>query len=217
MQALATRILAIYSPIALLIFACESSDPQPAAPFIQSFEPTFAAPLALVTIEGTNFSSDPLQNDVRFNGLKGVVQSSTPTKIRAIVPSDALSGVISITVNGLTGVSSNTFTTNPLIGSWRINSASLTNCNDQGDNGLGICNSGCPTLTFYPTFLVYTSGYAFTFSYTLVGTSITIVGNITGPLGMSTAIYTVNDDQLTLLFYPPESDGCSYNETYVRL
>lgn len=77
----------------------------PPAPTITSFTPGIGAVGAVVTITGTNFSTNPLDNFVDFNGQPAIVTLSTSTTITTEVPADAFSGPITIFV-GCDGVSS---------------------------------------------------------------------------------------------------------------
>ncbi len=80
------------------------------APTITVFSPASGALGATVTISGTNLSTIPEENIVRFNGVLANVTASTSTSITAIVPSGATTGKISVTVSGVTLVSADTFT-----------------------------------------------------------------------------------------------------------
>lgn len=55
---------------------------------------------ALVTINGTGFSTTASNNIVEFNGTLATVVNSTPTTLKVVVPSGATSGLITVTVNG---------------------------------------------------------------------------------------------------------------------
>lgn len=71
----------------------------PGQPTITSFTPTSGGAGTSVVITGTNFSTIPSENDVRFNPyILAVVTASTPTSITATVPSGATSGNIYVTV-----------------------------------------------------------------------------------------------------------------------
>jgi photosystem II stability/assembly factor-like uncharacterized protein len=78
------------------------------APAIESFSPTSGPLGTFVTIKGTNFSSIPANNIVKFNGVTATVTASTSTSITAIVPATS-TGRIQVTANGLTAVSSADF------------------------------------------------------------------------------------------------------------
>ena len=78
-------------------------------PSITGFNPTNGAYGVTVTISGTNFSSVPSENTVKFNGISSVVTTSTTTSITTTVPVGATTGPISVTFNGITGNSSTNF------------------------------------------------------------------------------------------------------------
>lgn len=65
---------------------------------IISFSPSHGPVDTSVTIQGIGFSATPSQNQVRFGGsVAAVVQSSSPTTIITTVPTDAVSGPITVT------------------------------------------------------------------------------------------------------------------------
>ena len=78
---------------------------------ITGFTPTSGAVGGTVRITGTNFSTTPANNTVKFyNNVTALVTSSTSTSIMTTVPAGATTGPISVTVNGLTGTSATNFT-----------------------------------------------------------------------------------------------------------
>jgi len=81
------------------------------SPTITSFTPT-AGPIGTsVTITGTNFSTVPSENTVRFfNNRLATVTASTSTSITATVPASSITGVISVTTNCITVNSATNFT-----------------------------------------------------------------------------------------------------------
>ena len=82
-------------------------------PTISGFSPTSGAVGAAVIISGTNFSTTPSDHVVKFNNTTAVITASTPTSITALVPVGASSGKISVTVSGITLLSSNNFSVLP--------------------------------------------------------------------------------------------------------
>ena len=81
------------------------------APAIYSFTPTSGAVGTIVTISGTNFDPTPANNTVKFNNVSGaVVQAATTTTLTVIVPTGATTGLITVTVGGVTATSSTPFT-----------------------------------------------------------------------------------------------------------
>ncbi|MCE2995079.1 MAG: BspA family leucine-rich repeat surface protein [Cyclobacteriaceae bacterium] len=81
-----------------------------AVPTITSLTPTSGPIGTTVTIIGTNFSTTPANNTVRFNGTIAVVSASTTTSITTSVPTGATTGKISVTVAANTATSANDFT-----------------------------------------------------------------------------------------------------------
>lgn len=64
---------------------------------ILDFAPRRGIPGATVTIKGANFSPDPGQNQVTFNGRPATVQTASDTQLRVTVPADATTGPIAVT------------------------------------------------------------------------------------------------------------------------
>ena len=79
-------------------------------PTISSFAPTEALPGAQVIINGTNFSTTPANNIVKFNGTAAVVTSATASQIVTVVPTGATTGPITVTVGSKTATSATNFT-----------------------------------------------------------------------------------------------------------
>jgi len=164
-----------------------------------------------VIITGANFSGVPLENDVRFNGVKAAVTTSSGNEIRVTVPEGANSGVISVTVNGQSCVSSSHFTFNPIVGTWRMTGTTVANCVNPADNGLLVCSSDCPSLIISTDKLTFTTAAETSdYSYSLEGTKLTF----TNTEGTYSPTYVLSGDLLTLV-YPP--DDCSVTETYKRI
>jgi hypothetical protein len=79
-------------------------------PAISSFSPTSGPVGTTVTLTGTNFSTTPEINIVRFNGLLTAVTASTSTSITTTVPVGAASGLITLRVGAINTTSSSNFT-----------------------------------------------------------------------------------------------------------
>ena len=69
----------------------------PSDPTIISFVPKVVDPDGKVTVKGSNFRTDVLENAFAVNGLIGVVQSATPRALTATVARDATSGRFTVT------------------------------------------------------------------------------------------------------------------------
>lgn len=79
-------------------------------PTISSFTPSSGPVGATVTITGTNFSTTPANNTVKFNGIGAIVTASTATSITTTVPAGATTGKITVSVGGNTATSATNFT-----------------------------------------------------------------------------------------------------------
>ncbi len=78
-------------------------------PSITSFTPAFGAAGSSVTITGKNFSPTPTDNIVYFGAVKATVANGTGTSLTVIVPKGATYQPISVTTNGLTAYSPQSF------------------------------------------------------------------------------------------------------------
>jgi photosystem II stability/assembly factor-like uncharacterized protein len=84
--------------------------PQPVVT-ITSFAPASGPEETSVTINGTNFSTTPSNNIVKFNGMLATVTASTVTSITATVPVGATTGSVTVTTaRGGSATSSTNFT-----------------------------------------------------------------------------------------------------------
>ncbi len=75
-------------------------DPTPVAPTITAIDPTTGVVGTEVTITGKSFSSTAGENAVTFNGMASTLKSASATQILAVVPQNATTGPVAITVNG---------------------------------------------------------------------------------------------------------------------
>jgi gliding motility-associated-like protein len=81
-----------------------------AAPTITSFSPGTGPIGTTVIITGTNFSSSPASNTVKFaNNRTATVTASTTTSLTVTVPASAITGKITVTVNCSTATSASDF------------------------------------------------------------------------------------------------------------
>ena len=90
-----------------IIVGCSKSDPSPdplpnpePIPTITGIDPTFGPIGTEVTINGTNFSGTASENVISFNGIMSAATSTSSTQLKAMVPPNATSGVVSVTVKG---------------------------------------------------------------------------------------------------------------------
>lgn len=79
-------------------------------PTFTSFTPTSGYPGTTVTLNGTNFSTVPGINVVRFNGVVATVTASTATSITTTVPAGATTGPVSVEVACQTATAPGNFT-----------------------------------------------------------------------------------------------------------
>ncbi|HEY8895636.1 MAG TPA: FG-GAP-like repeat-containing protein [Niastella sp.] len=79
------------------------------APVIRSFQPASGEPGTVVTLNGSNFDTEPNNNLVYFGDIKATVLSASTDKITVKVPAGAGSQAIKIICRGLTAGSSNQF------------------------------------------------------------------------------------------------------------
>jgi hypothetical protein len=89
--------------------SCKEDEPA-ATVAMSGFTPTSAFAGETVTITGANFSTLPGDNLVMINGIAATVSSATHTTLKIIVPTQATSGRISVTVNDNTAISASDLT-----------------------------------------------------------------------------------------------------------
>ncbi len=77
-------------------------DPVPTTPTISGINPQSGPAGTEVTVTGTNFSSTASENTVTFNGIAGTVLSASTTQLVGVVPDNASSGQVAVTVAGKT-------------------------------------------------------------------------------------------------------------------
>jgi len=91
--------------------ATSDSDFDVPGPTVDSFTPNFSIVGSTVIITGTNFSKTDTKNIVKFNGIIAASPTSvSTTSLTVLVPVGATSGKISVTVDGQTGTSKDSFT-----------------------------------------------------------------------------------------------------------
>ena len=83
-------------------------------PIVSGFSPMSGVPGTPVTISGFGFSpNNASSNAVTFNGVPAFVSQTSATQLVALVPDDATTGPISVSVAGQIGISSSSFTVVP--------------------------------------------------------------------------------------------------------
>lgn len=90
--------------------SCKEDDATTALPMITDFSPASGKAGSIVTINGNNFGATLANNIVAFNGTVASVTAYSSTSLTTIVPVNATSGPISVTVDGHMTTSSATFT-----------------------------------------------------------------------------------------------------------
>lgn len=100
--------LSLY-PVILVVIGVGARVSAVAQPVINSFSPASGPIGTTVTITGKNFGSAPGANTVFFGATRATVISATPATITVTVPIGATYQPISVTVNKLTGFSTQPF------------------------------------------------------------------------------------------------------------
>lgn len=76
---------------------------------IAGFSPSSGMAGDTATILGSGFSSSVASNQVLINGTAATVTAASPNSLKVVIPAQATSGPISVTVAGVTATSSNPF------------------------------------------------------------------------------------------------------------
>jgi uncharacterized protein (DUF2141 family) len=114
------------------------------APVITTFSPASGPVGTSVTITGTNFSPVPANNIVYFGAVKATVTAATNTSLTVTVPAGTTYEPITVTTNGLTAYSSQSFlaTFANICTDFLSNSFALkTGFDASGGSNLGNANS----------------------------------------------------------------------------
>jgi len=98
-----------------LIWSCGKDDgpstpPESTKPTITGFTPTSGPVGTVITINGTNFSTTAAENTVKIGSAIATVSNPTATKLSATVPEGAVTGKVSVTVDGEMDTSTDNFT-----------------------------------------------------------------------------------------------------------
>jgi hypothetical protein len=96
----------------VLLAACSGSAgnfPVPAGLAVTGLTPASGVSGTPVTIEGEGFEATATLNLVRFNGQQALVTSASPTRLRVVVPTEATTGRVTVTVGATTAISSADF------------------------------------------------------------------------------------------------------------
>lgn len=100
--------------ILLSLAACKDEHHSPSLS-VTGFSPDSGMVGAAVTVNGTGFSASPEKNVLTFNGAAAVVTSAKATALGAIVPDGALTGIVSVSVGGVSATSEASFTVLPAV------------------------------------------------------------------------------------------------------
>lgn len=79
-------------------------------PTVTGMSPSSGLVGTVITITGTNFSSTPANNTVKFNGTLATVTAATATSLTVTVPTGATTGIVTVTTAGGTATSTGSFT-----------------------------------------------------------------------------------------------------------
>lgn len=101
MYAMKHKSLALFVGALLFFAACKKdSDKTYEPPVTEPLTAAAAKPGDTLIIKGSNFSTTATENTVEFNGVAGTVVSASATEIKVIIPANATSGSVTVTVHG---------------------------------------------------------------------------------------------------------------------
>ena len=177
-------------------------------PALIGYNPTSGLIGQNTIISGANFSINPEDNTVKFNGVQAVVTASTPTTLNAIVPVGATTGQVSITTIAGTVTSAGNFVV--LAGAPQITGLSVT----SGMAGQSITINGNNFSTNINDNVVKFNGTQATVTGA-TGNTLTVVipaGATTGPVSVTTpAATTATGYNFAILNGIPGITGFSTN------
>lgn len=99
------KILILLFIISLGLGCKKNKEPNlwaPSEPAIVSIQPDRGSEETVVTISGRRFSGSLAENKVKINGVEAVVIEAADNLLKFIVPENAGTGTVTVTVNGLT-------------------------------------------------------------------------------------------------------------------
>ena len=97
------KLLAIFLSALVFLAACKKdSDSSSEPPVTEPLAQAAAKPGDTLVIKGQNFSTTLTDNVVSFNGVTATVVSATATELKVVIPANATSGAITITLHGNT-------------------------------------------------------------------------------------------------------------------
>ena len=114
-----------YDVVGNILSVSRSALSNPNALAIFGFQPQTAVVGTTVVVQGQGFSTTASNNGVMVNGVAAAVAAATSTHLSVVVPAGATSGLIAVTVGGVTAMSSTSLTVPqlPTINSVSPNSA----------------------------------------------------------------------------------------------
>ena len=92
------------------VLSCSDDDSEQPAPQVTGITPDSGLPNAWVSISGSFFSTVLAENHVTFNGKEALVTNASPTQLTVVVPVDAESGPVAITVKSKPAATQPVFT-----------------------------------------------------------------------------------------------------------
>ncbi|MCS6820713.1 MAG: IPT/TIG domain-containing protein [Microscillaceae bacterium] len=133
-------------------------------PTITSFTPTSGIAGIFVTINGTNFSTNPNHMSVRFGAEEAIISRATATELLVIVPSNTQTSVpitVQVNANSVTSSTNFTYTTATQMGT-----APLSTCNATYTSPGALLGYG-PNLNIVQTVSPSSSGQALRVTFSL--------------------------------------------------
>lgn len=99
------KLLLIFISVISLLTACKKdadAPPQPDPPVTEPLTVAAVKPGDTLFIKGENFSDVIANNTVKVNGVAATVVVASATELKVIIPANATSGTVTVTVNGKT-------------------------------------------------------------------------------------------------------------------
>ena len=103
------RYFLIVSLLASVLLSCDNDD-EPPVPEVTAINPSSALPNTLISITGKSFSHVFSENKVSFNGKDALVSNASSTQLTVVVPEEAETGPVVVTVRGKTALNQVIFT-----------------------------------------------------------------------------------------------------------
>lgn len=113
-------LLLVFALLSLFVFSCSKKNDSESNPYppinISGFTPAAGSEGGLITVKGSNFTSQISSTHLLINGVQAEISNVSDTEIIAYIPANCGTGKVAVRANGLEGFSTADF--EYLYGTW---------------------------------------------------------------------------------------------------